>query len=69
MLPGHRILVHPHRGKGHIPKNPDKEPDPRRESLLDQLPAKLRSFGKEMNPDTDRVIVLLTPKNNALKQK
>jgi hypothetical protein len=64
MLPGHRILVHPHRGKGHIPGNPDEAPDPRREGLLDQLPAKLRSFGKEMNPDTDRVIVLVDADND-----
>jgi hypothetical protein len=38
--------VHPHQGKGNLPADPRARPDPRRRGLLDQLPAKLRGFGK-----------------------
>lgn len=38
--------IHPHQGKGQLPKNVLAKPDVRRRGLLDQLPAKLRAFGK-----------------------
>ncbi len=34
-------------------------PDMRREGILDQLPAKLRAYGQALNPETDRVVVLV----------
>jgi hypothetical protein len=58
-LPGHALQVIPHRGKGKLPGEPYKAPDPRREGLLDQLPAKLRAYGRALNPATDRLLVLL----------
>lgn len=57
--PQHTYKVIPHRGKGRIPQDPSLKPDPKRQGLLDQLPAKLRAFGKEFNPDVDRVVVLV----------
>lgn len=36
--------IHPHRGIGKLPANPLAEPDPKRQGLLDQLPAKLKGF-------------------------
>ncbi len=39
--------------------NPSGKPDPKRQGLLDQLPTKLRAFGKALNSDTDRVVVLI----------
>jgi hypothetical protein len=36
--------IHPHKGRGALPTNPLAEPDPKRQTLLDQLPAKLRGF-------------------------
>lgn len=36
--------IHPHKGKGKLPVNPKKRPDPKQRGLLDQLPAKLRGY-------------------------
>jgi hypothetical protein len=38
--------IHPHRGKGKLPENILSKPNPSNRGLLDQLPAKLRGFGK-----------------------
>ena len=51
--------VHPHQGKGELPKDPSKKPDPRHRGLLDQLPAKLRAFAGSLNPKVDGVLVLV----------
>jgi hypothetical protein len=59
LLPQHRHKVYPHRGKGKIPGDPTRAPDPLHQGLLDQLPAKLRSFGRQLDPKTDRVVVLV----------
>jgi hypothetical protein len=58
-LPGHTATVIPHRGKGRLSGNPGKRPDPRQQGLLDQLPAKLRAYGRTLNPETDRVLVVV----------
>lgn len=55
----HSYKIIPHRGKGKIPRDPTLKPDPKRQGLLDQLPAKLRAFGRSFTPDTDRFIVLV----------
>ncbi|HKH49770.1 MAG TPA: DUF4276 family protein [Thermoanaerobaculia bacterium] len=57
--PGHSFQVIRHRGKGKLSRGSLKVPDIRREGLLDQLPAKLRAYGKSLNPSTDRVLVLV----------
>lgn len=57
--PKHSFKIIPHRGKGKIPGDPSQKPDPKRQGLLDQLPAKLRAYGKELRSDTDRVLVLV----------
>lgn len=36
--------IHPHKGRGAIPNNILAAPDPKRQTLLDQLPAKLKGF-------------------------
>jgi hypothetical protein len=56
---GHSFEVIPHRGKGRIPGNPASKPDPKRQGLLDQLPAKLRAYGRELKSETDRILVLV----------
>ncbi len=58
-LPHHTCKVIPHSGKGQLPVDPSQPPDPRRRGLLDQLPAKLRAFGKGLSPETDRFLVLV----------
>src|SRR5258708_38364111 len=58
-IPAHSFIIIPHQGKGRLSADPKKKPDPKQRGLLDQLPAKLRAFGKTLNPDTDRVVVLV----------
>jgi Domain of unknown function (DUF4276) len=57
--PCHTFNIYKHRGKGRLPRDPVRVPDIRREGLLDQLPAKLRAYGKALNPETDRLLVLV----------
>ncbi|HEX3552835.1 MAG TPA: hypothetical protein VIA62_06365 [Thermoanaerobaculia bacterium] len=57
--PQHSFKVIQHRGKGRLSGDPEKPPDPKREGLLDQLPAKLRAYGRILNPATERVLVLV----------
>jgi hypothetical protein len=59
LLPSHPAAVIPHRGKGKLPGDPTKPPPPQKQGLLDQLPAKLRAFGKALDPKTDRLVVLV----------
>ncbi len=59
LIPAHTFRVYPHQGKGKLPRLSDSKVDPGREGLLDQLPAKLRAFGKALNPATERVLVLI----------
>jgi hypothetical protein len=46
-FPKHEVIAHPHQGKGEIPRDPTKPPDPKRRGLLDQLPATLKAYAKE----------------------
>lgn len=55
--------IHPHRGRGNIPANPLSQPDPKHRGLFDQLPAKLRGFGKYMNEQC-LVLVLVDVDND-----
>lgn len=55
----HSFKIIPHRGKGRIPGDPSKKPNPKRQGLLDQLPAKLRAYGRDLRSDTDRILVLV----------
>ncbi len=57
--PSHTFRVIVHQGKGKLPKNLESEPDRKHRGLLDQLPVKLRAYGKQLKPDTDRVVVLV----------
>lgn len=69
--------IHPHRGRGNIPLNPQNQPDPKHRGLFDQLPAKLRGFSKWMNEeylvlvlvdvDNDDCVELLAALNTLLK--
>jgi len=58
-LPQHTFKLIRHRGKGRLPADPQRSPVPRREGLLDQLPAKLRAYGHALDSATDRVLVLV----------
>ncbi|MDO8413205.1 MAG: DUF4276 family protein [Gallionellaceae bacterium] len=54
--------IHPHRGRGNMPANPLAQPDPKHRGLLDQLPAKLRGFGKYM--DEQCLVLVLVDVDN-----
>jgi hypothetical protein len=56
--PSVSVRVHPHQGKGTLPKDLAGRPDARHRGLLDQLPAKLRGFENTAHP-TDSVLVLV----------
>lgn len=56
--PGHSFNIIRHRGKGRLPRDPVRDLG-RREGLLDQLPAKLRAYGRSLDPATDRLLVLV----------
>lgn len=53
----HTWKIHKHRGNGSIPANPALPPKPTDTSLLGQLPAKLRAYS--MNPDPNRKVIVL----------
>ncbi|TAN71459.1 MAG: hypothetical protein EPN14_11860 [Gallionella sp.] len=54
--------IHPHRGRGNLPANPLAQPDPKHRGLFDQLPAKLRGFGKYM--DEQCLVLVLVDVDN-----
>lgn len=55
--------LHPHKGKGKLPENPLAKPEIHHRGLLDQLPAKLRGFGKSL-PATALVLVVIDVDND-----
>lgn len=59
LLPSQHVRVHPHQGKGSLPKVWNAPPDKKARGLLDQLPAKLRGLAQALNPQSDGVLVLL----------
>jgi hypothetical protein len=59
VLPSQNVRVHPHQGKGSLPKVWSVPPDPKARGLLDQLPAKLRGLAQALDPEADGVLVLL----------
>lgn len=59
--------IHPHCGRGNMPTNPLAQPDSKHRGLFDQLPAKLRGFGKYMD-EQYLVLVLVDVDNDDCKQ-
>lgn len=53
----HTWKIHKHRGIGHIPENPDSRPNKADQSLLHNLPSKLRAYGSERR--NDLIVVVL----------
>ncbi len=58
LKPQEHYRIHPHAGKGKLPQHIHKKPASHHRGLLDQLPAKLRSYGKSLPPDA-LVLVLI----------
>lgn len=51
--------IHPHRGKGKLPVNPLKRPEPGHDFLLTQLPLKLRNYGRMASSTFSPAVVVL----------
>jgi hypothetical protein len=67
LLRGHEVRVYPHEGKGHLPR-PSEVVSPRRRGLLDQLPAKLRAYGRSIDPRAEGIVVLVDADNESCVQ-
>lgn len=69
-LPDCELRVHPHQGKGTLPKLGDKNQKTLRlrRGLLDQLPAKLAALGKALDHKEERVVVLIDADSEDLTQ-
>ncbi len=65
--PAHSFRIITHQGKGKLSRDPNKPFDPKHRGLLDQLPAKLRVYGRTLKADTDRVVVLVDADNQDCK--
>lgn len=50
--------IHPHKGRGRLPANLLAQPDPKHQALLEQLPAKLRGFGRYLGESACVLVVL-----------
>jgi hypothetical protein len=59
LVPDLNVRVHPHQGKGSLPRFVDAPPDSKARGLLDQLPAKLRGLAAALDPSVDGVLVLI----------
>lgn len=55
--------LHPHQGRGKLPANLLKAPDPKNRGLLDVLPAKLRGYAKSL-PSHAIVLVVIDADND-----
>jgi hypothetical protein len=75
LVEGENFRIHPHKGRGKLPTNLLAHPDPKHQTLLHQLPAKLRGFsyiGDEgcvlvvVDADDDSPVELLTSLSNML---
>jgi hypothetical protein len=69
LLDGIDFRIHPHRGKGSLPTNPLAVPELRHRGLLDQLPAKLRGYGKSLGADCCVVVVVDSDEEDCKKLK
>ncbi len=54
----HSYRIFSYKGVGHIPRNLEKEIDPKKRLLLDQLPKMLRAYGKSLQ-DFDAAVVVV----------
>ncbi len=54
----HTWRIHKHQGKGELPQNPAAAPDPKNRSLLHNLPASLRAYGRSLTAGQVVVVVV-----------
>ena len=54
----HTWRLHPYRGGGRIPKDLHQEIDPKKRTLLDHLPKRLRAYGESLDASSAVVVVV-----------
>ncbi len=64
---GVHFRLHHHKGKGKLPTNPLATAELHRQGLLDQLPAKLRGWGKAL-PSSSMVLVVIDVDDDSPKK-
>jgi Domain of unknown function (DUF4276) len=64
LLKEQQIRIHPHQGKGAIPRPMAYNRASRLRGLLDLLPAKLLGFAESLNHQTDGVLILVDADND-----
>ncbi len=64
LLKEQSVRVHPHEGKGSLPRDWSAPPPRDQRGLLHQLPAKLRGFASAANPDELHVVVMVDADND-----
>jgi hypothetical protein len=71
LIEGEDFRIHPHRGKGSLPENPLQRPEINHRGLLDQLPAKLRGYGRSLDRNYCVVVIVDADDDDCkeLKQK
>ncbi len=58
LVEGEHFRIHHHKGKGRLPANPLGRPELKHQGLLDQLPAKLRGFGRSLPAEAFVLVVV-----------
>jgi len=56
---GEHFRIHPHQGKGKLPQQILAKPAPGRNALLEQLPIKLRNYGKQAAGDYETAVLVV----------
>lgn len=56
--------IHPHRGKGYLPKDFKERPNPRSGGVLNQLPSKVRAYSATFEPHEIMVAVVFDADND-----
>ena len=54
----HSWRIHPYKGKGELPSNLYGAPNPKKQQLLNNLPALLRGFGKSLDNSSSVIVVV-----------
>ncbi len=61
--PDYELYLRPHKGLGHLPEDLYAEPGKHKYGLLNLLPAKLRAYGKVLDPASALIILVLDADN------
>lgn len=58
LIEGEHFRIHPHKGRGSLPRGLQRKPDLKHQGLLDQLPAKLTGYGHYLGDEACVLVVI-----------